>query len=104
MPQSATGFDALGVGQQLLAEFRQAIAWRVKLHQRLPDCALQFSQAPLHRQLTKPQRFPNGNRAAVPGDGQKLLQIVPIIARLCTSAAGYRNPAAYDGGARRLGF
>jgi hypothetical protein len=26
------------------------------------------------------------------------------MARLCTSAAGYRNPAAYDDGIRRLGF
>ena len=48
------------------------------LDQWLPDRAFQLGQAPLHRRLTEPERFSSCDRAVMPGNGQKVLQIVPV--------------------------
>ncbi|MEP6840990.1 MAG: hypothetical protein ABJA75_23275 [Bradyrhizobium sp.] len=71
-------FDALGIGQQRLAKLSQTIAGGLARHQLTTQPPFQFAHAPMNRRLAEPERLAGCNRTLVPGDRQKMPQIIPI--------------------------
>ena len=72
------GLNALGVGQQPFAEFRQTIASRLPRHQWAPDPSLELGEPAVDRRLAETERLSRRDGAVMMCDGKQVFQVVPV--------------------------
>ena len=68
----------IGKGEHFLAELSEAVACDVPLHQFAAKPALKLGDAPLHGGLAEVQRLRRRQRAAMPGHGQEVFDVIPF--------------------------
>ncbi len=71
-------FNAFGIGQKFLGIVRQAITCWFARYELALQAFFQFDQSPVNCRLIDTQRFACRNRALLPCNREKELEVIPV--------------------------